>query len=99
MRLPDQVKLPYSEGYDYGIGVNFATGGPKNKAISGFISPVEGAAGAIVRFLIKRVQTTNEMEQTLDIAATADYGVSAFSVLVRQHGLGSLRARRSSLRH
>jgi hypothetical protein len=79
MSLPDQVKVTYSEGYDFGIGVNFASGGPRNKAVTGAVTAVEGAPGSTVRFQVKRIKTTSEMEQTLGISAEADYGVPAFS--------------------
>jgi hypothetical protein len=79
MGLPDQVELPYARGYDIGIGVNYASGGPKNKAVMGAISPPEIAGGDITRFKIQRVFTTSEIEQVLQIAATASYGVAAFA--------------------
>ncbi|RWP61168.1 hypothetical protein [Mesorhizobium sp.] len=78
MALPDQVKVAYSEGYDFGIGVNYASGGPKNKAVTGDISAVELAAGDIVGYQISRVTSTSEIEKALGISVEADYGLSAF---------------------
>lgn len=78
MALPDQIKVCYSEGYDYGIGVNYATGGPKNKAVTGAVSTVEDAEGSTVRFQVRRITTTSELEQALDISASASYGAAAF---------------------
>ena len=53
MGLPDQVELAYMHGYDIGIGVNFASGGPKNKAVQGTISPPEVASGDVIDFTLK----------------------------------------------
>ncbi|MCP2279592.1 hypothetical protein SAMN04244553_6516 [Nocardia amikacinitolerans] len=78
MGLPDQVKVPYLEGYDFGIGVNLASGGPKNQAVAGQATPVGPAPGATVRFHVKRVNTTGEMEESLAISAEANYGCAAF---------------------
>ncbi|MBR0731090.1 hypothetical protein JQ636_40545 [Bradyrhizobium japonicum] len=78
MGLPDQVKLPYSEGYEIGLGVNFASGGPKNEAVVGAVTPPQIGQAAIVEHRVLRVHTTSEIEQLLEISANASYGVAAF---------------------
>jgi hypothetical protein len=78
MGLPDQLKLPYSDGYEIGLGVNFASGGPKNEAVMGAITAPRIAQGAIVEYRVLRVYTTSEIEQLLEISANASYGVAAF---------------------
>jgi hypothetical protein len=50
MALPDPVEVPDIRGHDIGIGVNYASGGPKNKAVTGIISPPETSGGDITRF-------------------------------------------------
>ena len=79
MALPDQVKIAYSEGYDFGIGVNYSSGGPKNKAVTGEVSTVEVGGGDIVGYQITRVTSSAQIEKALEIAVEADYGISAFA--------------------
>lgn len=79
MALPDQVKIAYSEGYDFGIGVNYASGGPKNKAVTGEVSTVEVGGGDIVGYQITRVMSSAQIEKALEISVEADYGISAFA--------------------
>ena len=78
MPLPDQVQLPYTRGYDYGIGVNLSTGGPKNLAVTGAVTGVEGNPGASYGFEVTRIRSTSEIEQALGVSANANYGFASF---------------------
>lgn len=97
MSLPDQINTPHINGYDFGIGVNYATGGPKNLAAIGAISTVQGAGGDAVRFRVQRVHTTRDIEQLLEINVEGGYGVPAFSASARFDFARSAKVQSSSL--
>lgn len=73
-----QITVPYSRGYDYGIGADLASGSPMNRVIKNEISGVEGGTGATVSFRVERIQTTEELERSLGIDVEANYGAAAF---------------------
>lgn len=82
MALPDQVKVPYQEGYDYGIGVNITSGGAKSRVVrSGAdVTSVEGNPGGTYTFEVTRVKTVSEIEEILGISARFGAGFAAFGL-------------------
>ena len=73
-----QIDVPYLPGYDLGVSADLATGSPMGKAVDGTATTVQGAGGATVVFSVKRVQSTEDLEQALNIDAEASYGSAAF---------------------
>jgi hypothetical protein len=73
-----QVAVPYRQGYNIGVSADLATGSPMGKAVDGVATKVQGAGAATVSFSVKRIQTTEELEEALDIDAEASYGCAAF---------------------
>jgi hypothetical protein len=73
-----QVTVPYRPGYNFGVSADLATGSPMGKVVEGESKKVQGAAGATVTFTVKRIQTTEELEEALGIDAEASYGCAAF---------------------
>lgn len=75
-----QITVPYFRGcgYNFGVGVDLATGSRMGKVVDGAASVVEDAEGATVEFRVERIQSTEELEQALGIQAEANYGCGAF---------------------
>ena len=73
-----QVSVPYRQGYNIGVSADLATGSPMGKAVDGVATKVQGAGAATVSFSVRRVQSTEELEQALGIDAEASYGCAAF---------------------
>jgi hypothetical protein len=72
------LRVPYSDGYDYGIGTDLLTGSPMDKMVKGARSTVKGAGGATVEIHIQRIHTTSELERALGVGAEASYGAASF---------------------
>ncbi|TIT75891.1 MAG: PASTA domain-containing protein [Mesorhizobium sp.] len=73
-----QVVVPMIKSYDFGIGVDYSTGSPMNRAVQGEITGVKNAGGSTASWSITRITTTEELESALGISAEASYGVPAF---------------------
>jgi len=74
-----QVSVPIRDGYNFGVGVDLLSGAPMNKAVrNDVINSVAGAEGATVNFIVQRIQTTHDLEQSLGISAEASYGSPSF---------------------
>src|SRR5262245_34901130 len=73
-----QVQVPYREGYDYGIGVDLASGSPMNTVVTAAISGVTDAPGTTNELGITRIHSTSELEATLGIDADASFGCGLF---------------------
>ena len=71
--------VPVRVGYDFGVGADLLSGAPMNKSVnSDQINRIADAAGATVLFVVQRIQTTHELEQSLGIDAEASYGSPSF---------------------
>ena len=77
--MQTQVEIPYQKNYDFGIGVDLATGSPMGKVVNGEITAVDGSAGATTSFEISRIQSTEDLERTLGISVEASGGCGCFS--------------------
>jgi hypothetical protein len=74
-----QVTAPYAHGYDFGVGVDLASGSPMGMVVKGIASGVTGAGGSIASFDVSRIRQTSELEERLGIDVQASYGVGAFA--------------------
>lgn len=96
-----QVQVPYRDNYDFGIGVDLATGSPMGRVVgggAGDVSGVVGAGGATTSYDISRIHTTEALEKKLGIHAEASYGVGVFgSVSARFDFAQSSKIQTSSL--
>jgi hypothetical protein len=77
--MQTQVEIPYQKNYDFGVGVDLATGSPMGKVVNGEITAVDGSAGATTSFEISRIQSTEDLERTLGISVEASGGCGCFS--------------------
>lgn len=92
-----QVTVPYVENYDYGIGVDLATGSPMGKVVDGPISGVTDAHGATTSYDISRIHTTSELETALGINVEASMGIGCFSASARMDFVKRSKIQSSSL--
>src|SRR5688572_32992833 len=74
-----QVEVPYKKNYDFGVGVDLATGSPMGKVVDGVVSGVTGAIGATTFYDISRIHTTTDLESALGINVEASGGCGCFS--------------------
>jgi hypothetical protein len=74
------LRVPYSDGYDYGMGADLLTGGPMAKMVKGAHSTVEDAGGATFEIHVRQIHTTSELERALGVGADASYGAASFGV-------------------
>lgn len=78
-----QVKVPYVENYDLGVGVDISSMSPMGKVVAGEASGVQGAEGSTVKFEIERVYTTAEMSSKMGVSVKAGGGCGVFSASAR----------------
>src|SRR5436305_14756151 len=81
MAIPE-VRVPFRTDYNFGVGVDLASASPMGSGVQGEVSDVssiDGAGGAITKFRIARIESTEKLESTLGIDAKASYGSGAFS--------------------
>ncbi len=70
-----QLTVPVRVGYNFGVGADLLSGAPMNQPVKNdIINSVADAEGSSVNFVIQRIQTTRDLEQTLGISAEASYG-------------------------
>lgn len=75
----DNAFVPYRWGYDYGVGVNSASGDRMQQGVEGTPAPVANASGGSGTFQIASIASTSELEDHLGISADASGGVGLFS--------------------
>ncbi len=93
------IEVPYRNNYDFGIGVDLASGSPMNKVVQGEITGVEYAFGSQASWRLLRIQTTSELESKLGVDAEANYGSGLFgpSISARFHFAKDRKIQSSSL--
>ncbi|WP_157592368.1 hypothetical protein [Solirubrobacter soli] len=92
-----QVKVPYLENYDFGVGVDLASGSPMGKVVEGEISGVTDAGGAQTVFHIDRLHTTSDLETALGIDVEASGGCGLFGASARMNYAKKTKVQSSSL--
>lgn len=92
-----QIEVPYKKNYDFGIGVDLATGSPMGKVVDGIVSGVTNAGGATTSFRISRIHTTSDLEETLGLDVKASGGSGCFSASGRMNFVQSSKIHTSSL--
>ena len=97
MTMQTQIEVPYRKNYDYGIGVDLATGSPMGKVVDGAISGVTDAHAATVLFEVSRIHTTSELETALGINVVAGGGSGCFSASGRMDFAKRSKIQASSL--
>lgn len=72
------ITVPYRVGYEYGQGVDLATGSPMAHVVTGAAMPPAHAPGSSMNFTVQRINSTTDMESALGISVEASYGSAAF---------------------
>lgn len=73
-----QVIVPWTKGYNYGVGAMLSSGSPMGKVVDGTPNAVTGAGGSTVSFQVQRIDETEDLEKSLGIDVEASYGSGAF---------------------
>ena len=92
-----EVTVPYRSTYDFGIGVDLATGSPMGPAAAGDVSGVTGAHGAKTGFQISRITSTADLEKSLGISVEASGGCGCFGASARMDSAKNSKVQSSSL--
>lgn len=73
-----QVRLPWGPNLDVGVGVDLASGAPRNSPVAPDATAVGGAGGASASVQITRIEDTAALESALGIDVEASYGAASF---------------------
>jgi hypothetical protein len=73
-----QITVPWTPGYDIGVGADLASGSPMNSPVKPDATPVDRAGGANIDMQIQRIHSTEDLEKALGIDVEASYGSAAF---------------------
>lgn len=73
-----EVLVSFARDYDFGIGVDFASGSPMARVVDGTPSTVRQASGAGVDMSVSRITTSADLEQSLGIDVDASAGSGLF---------------------
>lgn len=72
------VEVAHRDDYNYGVGADLASGSPMGFVVEGEPVGIPGAGGASVTLEVRRITSTEELEQTLGVDAEASYGSGLF---------------------
>jgi hypothetical protein len=78
--MAQQMEVPHVDGYDFGVGVDSLSGTVMNLAVTPTATTPTGAAGSDSFFQVVRVTTTQDLQRSLGIDASASYGTFGASV-------------------
>jgi hypothetical protein len=93
----DQTIIPYKPGMDYGMGVKTSSAAPMALGVAGAPAAIPEAAGGEAVFHLSRIQTTEELENHLNISADASGGIGMFSASARFDFARDCKVQTSSL--
>jgi len=72
------VEVPWRADYNFGVGADLASGSPMDFAVDGEALSIPAARGTTSTFEVRRITSTADLEQALDIDAAATYGSGLF---------------------
>src|ERR1043166_8467719 len=75
--------VPYQFGYNFGVGVDSASGDSRQLGVVGAPAQIPGAPGGGGGFQMTKIESMSEMEDHLGISADASGGVGLFSASAR----------------
>jgi hypothetical protein len=78
--MAQQMSVPHIDGYDFGIGLDSLSGTIMNLAVTPAATTPAGASGSDHFFQVARVNTTQDLQRSLNIDASASYGTFGASV-------------------
>lgn len=71
--------VPYRQGMDYGVGIDTPSGDARNAGVVFETTEIEGAGGSIVTFSLSRIETDEDLQESLGLSASASGGIGLFS--------------------
>lgn len=74
----NEIKLPHTDGMDFGVGIDRLSGSKKNLVVSGEPSGVKNAIGVIEYFEVSRVTSNSDLQTKLSVDINASYGCASF---------------------
>src|SRR5215216_6492347 len=77
------MTVPWAPGMNFGVGVDTASGEARNVAATGGPSPIPGAGGSTVSFMLMQVSTVEDLMNSMGISAAASGGFGLFSASAR----------------
>jgi hypothetical protein len=78
--MAQQMSVPHIDGYDFGVGVDSLSGTIMNLAVTPAATTPIGATGSDHFFQVARINTTEDLQRSLGIDASASYGTFGASV-------------------
>ena len=78
--MAQQMSVPHIDGYDFGVGLDSLSGTLMNLVVAPSATTPVGAGGSDHFFQVARVNTTQDLQRSLNIDASASYGTFGASV-------------------
>jgi hypothetical protein len=75
--------VPYTDGMDYGVGIDTPSGAHCNTGVLGEATTIPDTSGSIVDYSMRLVDTEEDLHTRLGISASASGGVGLFSASAR----------------
>lgn len=72
------VEVAHRDDYNFGVGADLASGSPMGFVVDGTPEGIAQAGGAQVTFEVRRINSTEELEESLGVSAEASYGSGLF---------------------
>jgi len=89
--------IPYSEGMDYGVGLDSPSGGTRNNGVQGAPTSIPNAGGMIVEYGLTEVSSDEDLQTSLGVSASASGGVGLFSASASMNFAQSCHVHSSSV--
>src|SRR5437764_18498 len=78
--MPQSVDLPFTQGMDFGMGVNLVEGGIAGKAVDvGPITAPTGASGLTVSYNLQLISTVEDLYDSIGVSVSAGGRYGLFS--------------------
>lgn len=77
------AEVQYRNGYEYGMGVVASTGMRANLMAEGAVTGFQNAEGGLGELKIIRIEATSDLEDALNVSASASAGIGLFSASAR----------------
>ena len=94
---PASRNVPYSEGLDYGVGIDSPSGTALNVAATGNPSQIPNAGGQVFDYTMNELTSEEDLQTALSISVEANGGIGLFSASARMDYAKSCQMNSSSV--
>ena len=94
---PASRSVPYSEGLDYGVGIDSPSGTALNVAVTGDPSQIPNAGGQVFDYMMNELTSEEDLQTALSISVEANGGIGVFSASARMDYAKSCQMNSSSV--